>query len=53
MMARVGSMIAPFIASGLSETSHFLPPIVFGIIPIFGAFLVLFLPGLQEQIVYL
>jgi MFS family permease len=45
MMARVGSMIAPFIATGLSETAHWLPPVVFGLIPIIGAFLVVFLPG--------
>lgn len=45
MLARVGSMIAPFIATGLSETAHWLPPVIFGIIPIVGAVLVLFLPG--------
>lgn len=45
MIARIGSMIAPFIASGLSETAHWLPPVIFGLIPLIGAVLVLFLPG--------
>ncbi|XP_070497497.1 organic cation transporter protein-like isoform X2 [Chironomus tepperi] len=44
MIARIGSMISPFIASGLSKTAHWLPPAIFGIIPIIGAVLVLFLP---------
>lgn len=26
MIARIGSMIAPFVASGLSDTAHWLPP---------------------------
>lgn len=45
MIARIGSMISPFIASGLSKTAHWLPPAIFGIVPIIGAVLVLFLPG--------
>lgn len=45
MLARVGSMIAPFIATGLSDTAHWLPPLVFGIVPLIGAGLTLFLPG--------
>lgn len=42
-VARIGSMVAPFVA-GLSATAHWLPPIIFGIIPIIGAALVLLLP---------
>lgn len=49
MMARIGSMIAPFIATGLSGTAHWLPPIIFGIVPILGAFLVVFLPGMWKN----
>jgi hypothetical protein len=45
MTARIGSMIAPFVAAGLNETAHWLPPVIFGAIPIIGAVLVLFLPG--------
>lgn len=45
MIARIGSMISPFIASGLSKTAHWLPPAIFGIVPLIGAALVLFLPG--------
>ncbi|XP_037048393.1 organic cation transporter protein-like isoform X2 [Bradysia coprophila] len=43
MVARVGSMIAPFVA-GLSSTTHWLPPVIFGVAPLVGALLVLFLP---------
>lgn len=43
MAARIGTMLAPFVAS-LSQTSHALPPLIFGIIPIIGAGMVLFLP---------
>lgn len=43
--ARLGSMLAPFIATQLSDVAHFLPPIIFGIVPIIGGFLVIFLPG--------
>lgn len=43
MIARIGSMIAPFVA-GLGATQHFLPPVIFGVIPIIGSALVLFLP---------
>jgi zinc transporter ZupT len=45
MIARIGSMISPFIASGLSKKAYWLPPVIFGIIPLLGALLVLFLPG--------
>lgn len=43
MIARIGSMIAPFVA-GLSITVYWLPPIIFGIIPLLGAILVFWLP---------
>lgn len=41
MVARVGSMVAPFVA-GLSI--HWLPPIIFGVVPLLGAALVFLLP---------
>lgn len=43
MIARIGSMVAPFVIS-LKVVSEIYPPIIFGIIPIIGALLVLFLP---------
>lgn len=43
MIARIGSMVAPFVIS-LKVSSEIYPPIIFGIIPIIGAVLVLFLP---------
>lgn len=43
MLARVGSMVAPFIA-GLAVVNATMPPIIFGIIPLVGAALVHFLP---------
>ena len=45
LLARIGSMIAPFIATQLADVAHWLPPVLFGIIPLFGAALVIFLPG--------
>lgn len=42
-MKKQKHQIAPFIA-GLSSTCHWLPPIVFGVIPLMGAGLVLCLP---------
>lgn len=35
--------IAPFVA-GLATTCHWLPPVIFGVTPLIGAVLVLFLP---------
>lgn len=35
--------IAPFVA-GLSSTSDWLPPVIFGVVPLIGALLVIFLP---------
>lgn len=43
MIARIGSMIAPFVA-GLSLSYHWMPPTIFGLIPIIGAVLVFMLP---------
>lgn len=43
MVARLGSMVAPFVAS-LSVTQHWLPPVIFGVIPLIGMVLLLFLP---------
>lgn len=45
MIARIGSMIAPFIATGLNEKATWLAPVIFGVVPLLGAGLVLFLPG--------
>lgn len=42
-VARIGSMVAPFVA-GLSATAYWLPPIIFGTFPIVGAVLVIWLP---------
>lgn len=45
MIARIGSMIAPFVASGpLSRSHHCVSPLIFGIIPLIGAILVFPLP---------
>ncbi|GBP82659.1 Organic cation transporter 1 [Eumeta japonica] len=43
MMARVGSMVAPFIV-GLNEVAEWMPPIAFGVMPIIAAVLCFFLP---------
>lgn len=43
MCARIGSMIAPF-AAGLSVVQPWIPPLIFGIIPLLGALLCLRLP---------
>lgn len=42
MAARVGTMLAPFVGS-LSQTSHLLSPIIFGVSTIIGAAFMLFL----------
>lgn len=49
MLARIGSMVAPFIATGLSQFGHEIPPLIFGIVPILGAILVLYLPETKGQ----
>ncbi|XP_037922443.1 organic cation transporter protein-like isoform X2 [Hermetia illucens] len=46
--ARVGSMIAPFVA-GLSYSYHTLPAIIFGLTPLVGAALVFLLPETKGQ----
>lgn len=43
MCARIGSMLAPFIA-GLSVVEPWIPPLIFGIIPLIGAVLCYRLP---------
>ena len=48
MIARIGSMIAPFVA-GFSSTAYWLPPVIFGLIPLVGAVFVLFLPETKGQ----
>lgn len=45
-VARIGSMVAPFVA-GLSGVAYWLPPVIFGGFPIIGAILVVFLPETQ------
>lgn len=45
MLARLGSMLAPFIATDLARTIPWVPPVVLGSILIVGAVLVIFLPG--------
>lgn len=42
-------MVAPFIATGLSKFGHEIPPLIFGIVPIIGAVLVLYLPETKGQ----
>lgn len=43
MVARIGTMLAPFVAS-LALSSPILPPIIFGSVPIAGALVVMLLP---------
>uniref|UniRef100_A0A1B0C9J9 Major facilitator superfamily (MFS) profile domain-containing protein n=2 Tax=Lutzomyia longipalpis TaxID=7200 RepID=A0A1B0C9J9_LUTLO len=43
MIARVGSMIAPFVV-GADKAAPWLPPVIFGIVPIIGALLTFLLP---------
>lgn len=43
MSARIGSMLAPFVA-GLTTVQPILPPLIFGVIPLIGALLCLKLP---------
>ncbi|XP_049872502.1 organic cation transporter protein-like isoform X2 [Pectinophora gossypiella] len=47
-VARIGSMVAPFVAT-LSHTSPLLPPITFGIIPLIGAGLCVILPDTRGK----
>lgn len=43
MLARVGSMAAPFVA-GMGSQAEWLPPIIFGIVPLIGAGLCFLMP---------
>lgn len=43
MVARIGSMVAPFVA-GLSVTYHWLPPVIFGATSLIAMCLLFFLP---------
>ncbi|XP_058448304.1 organic cation transporter protein isoform X2 [Malaya genurostris] len=43
MIARIGSMLAPFVA-GMGVIAHWLPPVIFGLTPLVGALFVFFLP---------
>ncbi|KAL0830654.1 hypothetical protein ABMA28_002791 [Loxostege sticticalis] len=47
-VARIGSMIAPFVAT-LSKTSPWLPPLAFGIVPLIGAGLCAILPDTRGK----
>lgn len=47
-VARVGSMVAPFVAT-LSHTSKLLPPLIFGIVPLIGAALCIILPDTRGK----
>lgn len=48
MIARIGSMVAPFLLS-TREYNYAFPPIILGVIPIIGALLVLVLPETVGQ----
>ncbi|XP_046977702.1 organic cation transporter protein-like isoform X1 [Vanessa cardui] len=47
-VARVGSMVAPFVAT-LAHTSAWLPPLAFGIVPLIGACLCIILPDTRGK----
>ncbi|CAG9787712.1 unnamed protein product [Diatraea saccharalis] len=47
-VARIGSMIAPFVAT-LSHTSAWLPPLIFGVVPLVGAGLCIILPDTRGK----
>ncbi|XP_034948270.1 organic cation transporter protein-like isoform X2 [Chelonus insularis] len=47
MCARIGSMVAPFVVS-LSLIRDWLPPLLFGILPLIGASLVVLLPETND-----
>lgn len=48
MLARIGSMLAPFVA-GMSTTAHWLPPIIFGVTPLVGACFAFYLPETRGE----
>lgn len=43
MLARIGSMSAPFV-SQTASIAHWIPPVIFGVVPLIGTILVIFLP---------
>lgn len=47
-VARIGSMAAPFVAT-LSHTSAWLPPLIFGAVPLIGAVLCIILPDTRGK----
>ncbi|XP_053604778.1 organic cation transporter protein-like [Plodia interpunctella] len=47
-IARIGSMVAPFVAT-LSHASPWLPPLTFGIVPLIGAGLCVILPDTRGK----
>lgn len=47
-VARIGSMVAPFVAT-LSQSTPWLPPLAFGIIPLIGAGLCIILPDTRGK----
>ncbi|XP_004921746.1 organic cation transporter protein [Bombyx mori] len=47
-VARIGSMVAPFVAT-LGHTSAWLPPLAFGIVPLIGAGLCILLPDTRGK----
>lgn len=49
MLARCGSMIAPFIA-GLDTFSYWMPPLVLGGMPLFAAIFTIFLPETHGKV---
>lgn len=49
MIARIGSMIAPFISQA-ADVAFWIPPVVFGIIPLIAALLTLLLPETNNTV---
>ncbi|XP_077295926.1 organic cation transporter protein-like isoform X2 [Arctopsyche grandis] len=49
MLARVGSMISPFLA-GLESFKYWLPPVLFGSMPMLAAILTIFLPETHDRV---
>ncbi|XP_045449762.1 organic cation transporter protein-like [Melitaea cinxia] len=47
-VARVGSMVAPFVAT-LAHTSAWLPPLAFGVVPLIGSCLCIILPDTRGK----
>lgn len=47
-MARIGSMVAPFVAT-LAHKTAWLPPLAFGVIPLVGSCLCVLLPDTRGK----